>query len=125
MVEDIKDRKLIGFRMTLRERGWSDLRGDKANYNVGQFELPVPGGALGTDKHNMPDGNCGFFFCRQASGVSTLPVGLTPMSVTTTEAVPTQLIKLWQRYELKNDLKKKEIKQWSLSLTVFCSFHCL
>lgn len=62
VVEDIKDRKLIGFRMTLRERGWSDLRGDKANYNVGQFELPVPGGALGTDKHNMPDGNCGFFF---------------------------------------------------------------
>ena len=110
--------------MTLRERGWSDLLGDKANYTVGQFELPVPGGALGRDKHSTSDGNCAFS-CRQASGVSMLPVGLTPMSVTTTEAVPTQLIKLWQWHELKNDLKKKEITQWSLSLTVFCSFHCL
>lgn len=47
--------------MTLRERGWSDVLGDKANYIVGQFGLPVPGGALGTDKHDMPDGNCACF----------------------------------------------------------------
>ena len=49
--------------------------------------LPVPGGPVGTYKHAQRKL---LFFCRQASGVSTLPMGMVPMFVTTTEAIPAQ-----------------------------------